>query len=113
MSESGPEATIIDCGGSASDPHRGFNFVNMEGPEAEVRGFTIRNGYAFGGGAIMCWGTSPTIQGNIIRNCTATGSGGGGILCWESNAVIRDNVISDCFAPSAGGAISQNRSDSM
>ena len=46
-SQSGnPDACIIDCQGSAPEPHRGFLFTNDEGPDSVLEGFTITNGFA-------------------------------------------------------------------
>jgi nitrous oxidase accessory protein NosD len=95
-SENGPEATIIDCGGSGSDPHRGFYFHGGEDTTSVVRGFTITKGYACadeGGGAFLCAGSSPAIEANIIRESTAL-EYGGGISCWNySSPTIKGNVI--------------------
>ena len=44
-----PQMCIIDCEGSDDDPHRGFDFDSEEGPDAVLRGVTIKNGYADGG----------------------------------------------------------------
>ena len=100
-SENGSEATIIDCEGSSSDPHRGFTFHGGEDSSAVVDGFTIQGGYAplstpaffpsYGGG-IYCLGSNPTIKNNIIRGNSATH--GGGIACTISRPTITNNIIS-------------------
>lgn len=83
-------ATVIDCNGSGSDPHRGFYFHSGEDGGSVVAGLTIKNGYVhdgnFGGG-IYCSGSSPTIENcNIINNLArglsfGQGAVGGGIYC--------------------------------
>jgi hypothetical protein len=88
-------ATVIDCEGSADDPHRGFNFISEEGPDAVLAGVTVINGFApefylpppddvwyVQGGAVLCWKTSPTIdrcvfQGNRAQYGGALLSDGG------------------------------------
>jgi len=89
-------ATIIDCQGSAKQPHRAFIFQTSEDANSILEGFTIINGYiridgndagtpdsnatdgedSFGG-AINCMGSSPTIRNCIINNCVAEGGAGG------------------------------------
>jgi hypothetical protein len=84
LSQDGPMLTVIDCAGSAEEPHRGVVFQNEEGPDSIISGFTIRNGYADQGGAIFCWSFgSPTIEDNIIIGNTAI-QGGGGIYLQTS-----------------------------
>ncbi len=85
-SEFGPEGCTIDCGGSPSEPHRGFEFLdienNTENNGAVVDGFTIINGYADYGGAIAIGGISrPLIRNCIIQNNSA--SFGGGAVYFE------------------------------
>jgi predicted outer membrane repeat protein len=89
-------ATIIDCQGSAKQPHRAFIFQTNEDANSIVAGFTILNGYIridgagssdpatpgedgedSMGGAISCTGTSPIIRNCIINNCVAEGGAGG------------------------------------
>ena len=110
-------ATIIDCNGAASDPHRAFIFQSGEDANSVLAGFTIINGYtgdpnafdpnAFGG-AISCTNSSPTIRNCIITNSTSSGSSGrgGGIYCDpNSNPTISNCEITSCSAiGSVGGA---------
>ena len=96
LSENGPVLTVIDCEGSAVEPHRGFLFENDEGPGSIIQGFTVCNGYANRGGAIHCdYYCSPTIIGNIIRENTAQYTGGGIHLYAESTSLISRNTISN------------------
>lgn len=84
------EATILDCGGTPSDPHRGFYAKNFTG---EIAGLTITNGLASDGGAVYCQNSTLTLkQCNIINNATLSGTdsgpsgggAGGGIYCEAS-----------------------------
>jgi hypothetical protein len=76
QSSSGPQNCIINCEGSSSDFHRGFYFYNGEGHDTVVKGFTIRNGYSYPGGAILCdVGSSPTIINNVLIGNTSNAAG--------------------------------------
>jgi len=100
-------ATIIDPNGSESDPHRGFDFRNQEGPNSVLAGFTITNaGGHYYGGAIQCWNySSPTIKNCIITQNSAQGRGGG-ILCKNSSPAIINCTITDNIATRGyGGGI--------
>jgi Dockerin type I domain len=70
-SEEGPGETIIECGGTPEERHRGFYFHNDEDLSSVIDGFTIRGGYVFGqcGGGIFCDQASPT-----IKNCVFVGN---------------------------------------
>jgi parallel beta-helix repeat protein/predicted outer membrane repeat protein len=115
--------TIIDCGGSGTEPHRGFDFHSGEGEGSIVRGLTIINGGGVGeggavrcsnrsgptisrcvitgnrseerGGAISCRdGSNPSIVDCVIAgNGTGAGGHGGGIFCGEGS----DAIIANCF----------------
>ena len=110
-SENGPDGCIIDCDGTASDPHRGFRFHSGEGPDSVLSGFTITDGFGpdewiidrweTAGGAISCIASGPTIHNcSIIGNAAVTWSGygsGGGLHCDGgaprlSSCVFRANV---------------------
>jgi parallel beta-helix repeat protein len=101
-SKNGPEVTVIDCEGSYEDPHRGFYFHSGEDLSSVVRGFTITNGYAFSGGGIYCYLSSPTIKGNTITGNTS--DYGGGISCYyRSSPIIAGNTITDNTTHEGGG----------
>ncbi len=76
-------ATIIDCNGSAAEPHRGFFFNSGEGSDSILDGLAIINGYGpavsfpenSGGGGIFCYASSPTIRNCVIRDCSTAGGG--------------------------------------
>jgi len=96
-SQSGPEATIIDC----EEMGRGFFFQNGEGAASVLSGITVENGLISGFGqrgcAVLCDGASPLISGNIFRS--NSGAAGGAIACDHSaNPTISDNLITDNFA---------------
>lgn len=101
------QATVIDCNGAESEPHRGFYFHNGEDANSIVDGLTIKNGYAVsyrGGGGIRCDDSSPT-----IKNCTFTQNSthysGGGIYCDDSSPTIKNCTFSQNSADSSGGGI--------
>jgi hypothetical protein len=97
-------ATIIDCNGSASQPHRGFKFRSLEGPNSILTGLTITNGYAGHGGGILCHWSSPTIEACNITGNTAKHTGGA-IDCNACNPNIVACDISANYSGKAGGAI--------
>ncbi|MHC4616963.1 MAG: S8 family serine peptidase [Planctomycetota bacterium] len=123
-SEYGPQDCIIDC----QNQGRAFYFHNAEGADSVLDGFTIINGRAAGGGAILCRLASPTITNcvitensanehgggicssggrSLITNCTITGNSahyGGGISCTGACLTIDGCVISDNHGYK-GGAI--------
>jgi len=96
------QSTIIAVGSSYS-----VSFDFEEGSGSVLIGFTIT------GRGIHCYGTSPTISKNIIRNCDNYGIHG------ENNAapVISDNTIKSnswqgiyyCHGPITNNIISENR----
>ncbi len=77
LSEGGPDATILDCGGEP-DSHQGFVFKNGEDSSSVIDGFKITSSYSpmlWNEAAIICQ-SSPT-----IKNCLISGNIGDGILC--------------------------------
>jgi hypothetical protein len=97
-SANGPSGCIIDCQGSG----RGFHVHLLETMETVIQGFTIQNGDAAEGGGILCEGSMPFIDGNLIRWCTA--DNGGGIACIGSDAAyVLGNTITGCSAPAGDG----------
>jgi len=115
-SQNGPKTCIIDCNGSESEPHRGFFFHCGEDEHAIIDGLTIMNGYAppveyhfdsrtyryWEGGAIFCYGSSPTIVNCRLMNNSAD-LYGGAISGLESNAVIARCLIENNMADLGGG----------
>ena len=64
------EATIIDCEGSDTEPHRGFYFHSGENNACVVAGLTITNGDTENGGGIYCDNSSPTLINCIFKGAT-------------------------------------------
>ncbi|MHC4498106.1 MAG: right-handed parallel beta-helix repeat-containing protein [Planctomycetota bacterium] len=102
-------ATVIDCERGYHDPHRGFKFHSGEGPDSVLAGITITNGYGLKymgvsvGGAIFCYGSSPTITKCNITDTMA--EWGGGICCWQSSPTIKNCTITSNWAGEKGGGI--------
>jgi len=77
-SENGPTNCIVDCNGTLSDTHSGFDV----GPNSVLDGFTIRNGYDSRGVGIYMYSfcdfcNFPHIRNCIIRDNHAVTQGGG------------------------------------
>jgi len=67
-SENGPEATVIDCENSG----RAFYISAGHDSTLVIEGFTVRNGsVGSGGGAILSYGSSPSIIGCVFADNTA------------------------------------------
>ncbi len=103
-SSGGPTVCIIDCQGSS----RGFSFMDAEGSDSIVEGFTITGGSAIGGG-IYCVDSSPTVINCIITQNVGTGSGGG-VYCAVSNPTLTNCIISSNSTNMFGGGIYCDRS---
>ncbi|MHC4646474.1 MAG: hypothetical protein ACYTBJ_13315, partial [Planctomycetota bacterium] len=76
-SENGPANCIVDCQGTAPEPHRGFYFHSGEGTSSVVEGFTITGGYANSGGGMQIDRSSPMVRNCILMGNTAENYGGG------------------------------------
>lgn len=112
-----PDLAVIDCQGTAEEPHRAFHFHSGETQYAVLRDVTITGGEAAAdGGAILCE-SSPVITNVVfdhnganrggaifvqggepqISGCTFTENRGdaraGGIALFGSEATIRDCVF--------------------
>jgi hypothetical protein len=94
-SENGAENCVINCQGSASDYHRGFNFHSGEDKDSVLKGFTINNGDNENGGGIRCKDSSPSICNSIISDCFSRDGHGGGLYFDQSSAVINNCVIAN------------------
>jgi M6 family metalloprotease-like protein len=107
-SQNGAETCVIDCQNNG----RGFLFQSGEDANTVLDGLTITAGYSgTNGGAIYCYGSSPT-----IRNCKITGnyagwSGGAIFLENDANALISLCTINSNNSGSAGGGIESYASD--
>ncbi len=98
-SQNGAVKTIIDCGGTANDSHRGFNLHSGE-TNAIISGLTIQNGdvstkanYDNYGGGIYASSAYLTIQNCIIRNNKARYGGG---VCFFQRTMNTLTMI-NCF----------------
>lgn len=77
-------STIIDGDSSGSV----VTFSNGENSAASITGFTIINGFAFGGsGGIYCINSNPSIYNNCITENSF------GVYCENSNPEIQGNLI--------------------
>ena len=77
-SQSGdPTMCTIDCGGDEFDPHRGFWFHSGEGSFSVLENIRVVNGYIVdgNGGAVLCEGAAPTIEGCIFGANIVDGTG--------------------------------------
>lgn len=97
-----PGLVIIDCGGTTTELHRGFEFHSYETPSSVLDGLTVTGGYHEHGGAIHCTDSArPT-----IINCTFRANGallGGAIFANSSPQII--NCTFSGNAADGGGAI--------
>ncbi len=88
-SANGPDECIINCNGTAEQPHRAFRLGN----NSRIVGFTIINGYADEGGAIYCeYNVSPAIINCVLTDNSAM-IAGGAIYCNGSSPVIINCTI--------------------
>jgi hypothetical protein len=112
-----PTSCIIDCQGSAAEPHRGFHCRSDETLHSIVHGVTITSGWAPRdfqnrryGGAIYCEeGAELT-----VANCRLTGNFadyGAGICCNGGSTVVRNTAFTENLGDLAGGACLRNTSD--
>ncbi|RKY17260.1 MAG: hypothetical protein DRP63_04005, partial [Planctomycetota bacterium] len=102
------ERPVIDC----QQAGRAFCFSSGETKDCVVDNFTIRNGSADFGGAILCSSSGPSITNCIFRGNSVTGvsSCGGAIYCYSSSASIANctfinNSARGSFPLGHGGAI--------
>ena len=94
-SENGPENCIIDCNGTWTEYHRGFDFHSGEDANSIVDGFTITNGYAYDGGGIKCCYSSSPIISNCIIMRNSFNNNGGGIYCRDSSPMLTNCTFND------------------
>ncbi|NWH03824.1 hypothetical protein [Desulfobacter latus] len=106
-SKNGPEQCIIDCQGQG----RGFIFQSGETGDTKVSGFTVSNGLADKGGAILCSNACPWIGNCIINNSTA--ETGGGIYAENSATALFNTIVSNNTAEHCGGGITISGQFSM
>ncbi len=98
--------TVIDCAGSAKEPHRGFYIVDCNG--VTLSGLTITQGLASAGGAVYCQGSKLELAHcQILANAAlpggteyANGGPGGGLYCEKSTV----KVVGCLFSGNAAGS---------
>jgi len=89
-SETGPEATVIDCEAAGL----GFSFASGEENDSVLDGFTIANGNR---GGISIRGSSPTIRNCVIAANEHRGVSGGGLVISTHGITDGDGpVITGC-----------------
>ena len=96
-------ATVIDCDGAETEPHRAFVFKSGEDTQSVISGITITDGFGSHepftglspriGGGILCYSSSPTIKNCTIRDSSVGWHGGStraGAICYVNcaNAVM-------------------------
>jgi hypothetical protein len=100
-----PGTCIIDCGGSAAEPHGGFTVDS----EAVLEGVTVCNGYNENNmGAVCAWGEA-TIRNCVIRN-NSSAMGGAGAYCADSATFDHCWFIENVSAYGAGAVRVGNES---
>ena len=125
-----PEACVIDCEGSATDPHRGFSLSPLDTLTIALEGFSIINGYGVGGGGAIKVekGGIHLLQGLIFRangngavdclsaslsleNCRFETNPDGGLCCWDASDVrCSATVFIGNGSGSSGGGIMNSSS---
>ncbi len=99
----GRGTAIIDCQGSASEPHRAFLVRNVH-ENIEIADLTIVNGYGGYGGAILASNASPNIRRCTFTANRASQSSGAIHVPFDSRAVIEDCTFTANQAADSGGA---------
>lgn len=96
-------ATVIECQGTPSDRHRGFYFHSGELAGSAVSGLTIWGGYADYGGAVYCFGASPTLTNCLITGNTANGNGGGVYCTYYAHVILSGCAVTTNTAVGSTG----------
>jgi len=88
LSSTGRDSTVIDCGGSVGEPHRGFFFHSGEDTTSVVSGITITNAVADSGAGVFCTGgVSPRFLDCAFSQNAA--EVGGGLASVASSPIVR------------------------
>ncbi len=99
-----PTLCVIDCEGSAGEPHRGFLFDAGDSTDTVISNLTVRGGWADFGGAVYCdSAATPQIEGCVFDSCSA--GDGGGLFCYKSSPGLVRNTFTRNNATGAGGAL--------
>jgi len=89
-------ATIIHCGGTTTEPHRGFVFQSGEDANSVLAGLTVTGAVASRGAGLYVDNGSPTIlRCNIVGNLCAPSGSGGGIYIRLGNPHVEQCFIMD------------------
>ncbi len=98
-----PAQCILQCGGSSAHPHRGVHFHQGEGSGTVLEAITIWGAWSGQtGGAILCDGAAPALNGCMFEFCYA--KYGGGIGCLNGAApTITNCTLRDSQALAGGG----------
>jgi len=84
ISSSGPQSTIIDCGGTVMDPHVAIYVSGGQDSTCIIGGFTITGAYAtYDSAAINCLASSPLIYDCVVENNTSSG-----IYIYDGSVII-------------------------
>jgi predicted outer membrane repeat protein len=99
-SSSGRQDTVIDC----QLQGRGFHIHLGESSDTVIRGFTVINGFADEGGALLIYNSGP-----IVEDCAFIGNvatmGGAATIRVDSSPQFDGCLFEDNYASSYGGAI--------
>jgi hypothetical protein len=110
-SENGPDTCIVDCVREG----RGFYFHNGETVDAVLNGFTVTSGYLIDahGGAVHCYGSSPTLINCAFVGNTVEGeyTRGPGVYCELSGLMLIDCLIARNTAGGGGAGAFITRSN--
>ncbi len=94
MSESGPDATIIDCEGTESEPHRCLTLQSGEDTTSIIQGLTFTNAYAatWGDAAVLIDGASARVRDCIFEDNNANGFAAMSAEVYISDCIARNNA---------------------
>lgn len=102
-SENGPRSCVIDCEGSALEPHCGFYLNAADGPGARIEGLCITGGYFPAGGAIYCGENSAPTLIELVMHMNIAELGGGLYSNGGSPTLIRVTLYGNEGALYGGG----------
>lgn len=106
-SENGPDATIIDCGGSESEYHYFLSYLDsLNETIGRLEGITVRNAYGDSMGAVYVNNAAVTISHCRFENNYSTG-GGGAIRIQNASSRIEFCLFANNHAVT-GGAIANS-----
>ena len=97
----GASWTEIDGGGAGPV----VSFQASESSAAELRGFTLTNGYATSGGGVYIYGASPSLADLVIAGNEATYGGGGIYAGFWGAPSVENTVVEDNYGAWFGGGI--------